>query len=57
VAGLAAGAGLVVFLARKWARRATAGEAKPDAAATAAPDAKPDTTYDARIDEELRGDD
>ena len=57
VAGLAAGAGLVVFLARKWARRATAGEAKPDAAAPAAPDAKPDTTYDARIDEELRGDD
>ncbi|MFO0604571.1 MAG: cytochrome c-type biogenesis CcmF C-terminal domain-containing protein [Polyangiales bacterium] len=53
VAALAAGAGLVFHLARKWARR----EAPPTLQAGAKPEApKPDAApYDARIDEELRG--
>ncbi len=55
VAALAAGAGLVVHLARKWARRAATPEAKAGEGPAAAKGA--DNAYDARIDEELRGDD
>ncbi len=65
VAALAAGAGLVVRLARRWAERAAGPgpqEAKPagDGAKGDAPAADTkasDSSYDARIDEELRGDD
>ncbi len=60
VAALAAGAGFAVHLARKWARRSPAkADEKTDekTEAKAAASAKADEGYDARIDEELRGDD
>jgi cytochrome c-type biogenesis protein CcmF len=52
VAALAAGAGIVFHLARKWARKPA-----PPTLTPASAEAKPETpgAYDARIDEELRG--
>jgi cytochrome c-type biogenesis protein CcmH len=51
VAALAAGAGIVFHLARKWARKPA-----PPTLTPASAEAKPETpgAYDARIDEELR---
>lgn len=58
VVALVAGAGLVVYLARKWARVGEAPAPTPESAEPRAQRAKPDRdAYDARLDEELRGND
>jgi cytochrome c-type biogenesis protein CcmF len=56
IVALFSGAGLVVYLARKWTRREAVVVGKTDVAASPQESQRKDA-YDARIDDELRGDD